>query len=190
MIIILGVSIWSCLCWMVVLFCGFCCSFWILGEWGEYGLLFDCLVGRAFCVPARCFPWGSQVEHVSRSWELAWNNVEGLEECEVRGSNGGVKAESLKKLCRVPREKRQRARRCPSRWSDSGLGMRLGNWKWGLGRRVGKCLSDSPVFCLVGSQVKMFLRVLVADTKGCVEGEGRIRSPVELPGNGREKERS
>ena len=74
MTVILSADIWSCLCLVGVLFLGFCCPLWLLGECG------GCVLpGRKFFWdPDRCGHWRFQVKYVSGYWELISRNGDGL----------------------------------------------------------------------------------------------------------------
>lgn len=60
----------SCVCWICVLFLGFCCPLWLLGKQAGLGL-----PGRkCFWDSARCCHWSSWLESFSWYWELTLRN--------------------------------------------------------------------------------------------------------------------
>lgn len=98
MIVILGVDVMSCLCWVAAPFLGFCCHLCILGMFGGCGLPGS----EYFWVPLRFSHWGSWVECTDSYWE------DGVKGKGMRGTTRRRKARSAKRLGGVPREWRQR----------------------------------------------------------------------------------
>lgn len=68
-----GSTIWSCLCWVVILFLSFCCPLSFLREHG--GCVFP--AREFFWDPEKCDNWRLQVKCISRHWKLILKNKDG-----------------------------------------------------------------------------------------------------------------
>lgn len=135
----------SFVCWMCVLFLGFCCHLWILVECG--GCEFPFM--QCFWDPTRCGQWGFHVECVSWYWELPFMNWDRLETWRAEGVHSKRRAGHTTKIFLVFWEWGQRARRGHNRSSDTELRMRLGDWRRGSESGYFQYESQANITCRV-----------------------------------------
>jgi hypothetical protein len=124
--IILGANIWTCLCGMSVLFLGFYCPAWVLGEHGGCELPSR----KYFWNPGRFGHWRLQVQCIYLGMRM------GLKGSSLRESTGRRKTGYSTRICLVPCEWGQRVRRghrlrewCGGRGA-SGFGWEEKEWKY------------------------------------------------------------
>lgn len=165
MILILGINICSFLCWVVIMFPGFCCPFRFLWECG--GCVLPCR--KCFWGLSKCGHWVFWLEYVSWYWELTLRDGDGPR-CP-RESTGE------RTQC-VPPQSTSLCRNGCKDVVESTPGSVLQSWRWdwgvGFGGKKGEwcsedCLSASMTICSSGQHEKWvnseWLQKLVAETK-------------------------
>lgn len=153
---------------------GFYCPLWVLGEYGGCGL-----PGReCFWVPARCGHRESQVECISRYWELTWRNGNRL-----KGSARGRKAGSAARFDGVSREWNQRGRTGPCRVCCRAED-ETGEWELKDRKESEDCLPDSQ--WSVCSPVESASRHWWLTQRDGVREEGWVQRFSRVPGEWRQ----